>query len=76
MRSSLRDRRLASGYLWMQLLEAAKRLWPEFEPEVERKPLVGYPLPPRRVEDTTERPFRPRWRRWLDPEEDDDDGGL
>ena len=76
MRSSLRDRRLASGYLWEQLLDAAKQLWPEFEPETTRKPLVGYPLPPQRVKQDTapERPFMPRWRRWITQEDEDDTG--
>ena len=75
MRSALSDRRLASGYLWAQLVEAAKRLWPDFETE-ERKPLVGYPLQPRRVETKPDVPFVPRWRRWLSKEVEDDDGGI
>ena len=72
MRSALNDRRLASGYLWLQLVEAAKRLWPEFETESSR--IVGYPLPPRRVQEPTQDgPFVPRWRRWLDHKEDDNE---
>jgi len=75
LRSNRRDRPLLVGYLLTQLTDAARRLWPEFEPEHnEHKPLTGYPLVPRRAQSQPEGPFRPRWRRYL--ERDDDDGGV
>lgn len=70
MRASFRDRRLATGYLWTQLLEAARRLWPEFGNEP-NEPLTAYPLPAKPAE--PERPFIPVWRR---SREEDDDVGI
>lgn len=79
--TNLRDRTMMTGWLLAQLREAAVRLWPEFMPMDEigppRRPVVGYPAPPRRVERRTDRPFMPRWRRRMtDPDYDDDDGGI
>jgi hypothetical protein len=72
-----RERRLLGGYLVQQLIEAAKRLWPEFQiPDEPRTPLVGYPIVPRRIEDrASDEPFIPRWRKWIS-QVDDEDGGV
>lgn len=74
-----RERGLMMGWVMTSLVEAAKRLWPEFQPlPEESKPMVGYALPPLRVEADPNGPYMPRWRRRiLDPDfYDDDNGGL
>jgi hypothetical protein len=60
------DRHLMLGYVMTQLLEAARRLWPEFEPEHSvREPIAGHPLR-RSTDEPQTRPFKPRWRRYLE----------
>jgi len=65
------DRKITAGWLLMQVLEAAHRLWPDL-PKIEERPIYPalvpkQPLPP-------PGPFRPRWfRRMNDPHYDDDD---
>lgn len=75
LKTNRRDRPLLIGYLLISLVEAARRLWPEFLPaSTERQPLTGYPLQKHEPEGPTV-PFLPRWRRRLQFRiEDDDDG--
>lgn len=78
LQSNRRDRPLLIGYLLAQILEAARKLYPEFSPEpVERPPIKSYPVLPRTVEGPSV-PFLPRWRRRRFGTEDDyeDDGGV
>ena len=77
MLRNARERRLLSGYLVRQLIEAAQRLWPDFTTDVpERIPLVGHPIEPPPAPIPTV-PFRPRWRRRLqDRTEENDDSGI
>lgn len=78
LRTNRRDRPLLIGYLLSQLIEAAQKLWPEFEPVIEREPLRSYPLAIERRAVDHPVPFLPRWRRRLSHDEDDDaeDGGI
>ena len=77
MLRNARERRLLSGYLVAQLIEAAQRLWPDFATEPERIPLVGHPIEPPPASAPAPVPFRPRWRRRLqDRTEENDDSGI
>lgn len=49
------------GYLLQQLLEAATRLWPDFQPE--RREMVGHPIEQRASDPEGFEPWRPVWRR-------------
>lgn len=74
LKTNLRDRRLLMGWLHMNLVEAARRLWPGFAVTEEHKPLTGYPIQEHR-EEPPDKPFLPVWRRHrLD--DFDDEGGI
>jgi Flp pilus assembly pilin Flp len=61
LRSSRRTRPLPLGYLFTSLLEAVKRLQPDFEP-TERRKLEPSVLAP----ELKTKPFLPTWRRRRD----------
>jgi hypothetical protein len=80
LRTNLRDRRMLTGWLFEQMVETAKRLWPDFIIEDEEPPLVGFPLPPRRaLPERRSTRFAPPWIRRLGRggyDDDEDDGGI
>jgi hypothetical protein len=77
LRSGQLDRRLGVGWVMMQMVEAAKRLWPEFMPDEEPPKLDGYPLLERHPDEGPSVPFTPIWRRWRwNMDDDEDHGGI
>lgn len=74
LRTNRRDRPLLVGFLLVSLLAAARKLWPEFEPET-RLELSGYPLEIREKSGPSV-PFMPRWRRHQTNTYEDDEGGI
>lgn len=72
LRATLRDRSLATGYLWTQILATAKRLWPDFEQDGP-EPLKVYPTSARPKPEVPAKPFKARWRRVQANEEEDED---
>lgn len=60
LRTNRRDRPMLVGYLLMALLDAAHKLWPDFDEE--RRALATHPLS-ERIAEVPEVPFVPVWKR-------------